>query len=160
MAVQRWVSRLLAHTRFVPTPVYRLMVLAWLSSGVLQLIYGAPASVRDTASAHWFDWAFVTCQLVAAALVFAGLYFIEENTTAEFVTNAQAARYAQRLRISLTLELVGIIGLQTIIAVQVVSSTYYQGRLPTAGTTWMAIIFALWLGVRQRDILQAQRTLT
>lgn len=160
MAVRKWVARLLAHTRFVPTPVYRLMVLAWMVSGVLQLLYGAPTSVRDTAAAGWFDWAFVLCQLVAAWLVFTGLYFIEENITLDFVSEAEARRYADRLKISLVLELVGIIGLQTIIAVQVAASAYYQGRVPSAGTTWMAIIFALWLGVRQRDIVRAQKVLS
>lgn len=161
MRIRERVMRFLSHTRFVPTPVYRLMVLAWTISGVLQIIYGPPNTVQTTSATgetSWFNLIFVLCQLAASALVFIGLYFVKENSKA-FVTVDEADKYVARLRISLTLELIGIIGLQTVIAVQVASSAFYQSRIPSAGTTWMAIIFAAWCGFRQRDIILAQRKL-
>lgn len=142
--VRRW----LAHTRFVPTPVYRLMVVSWLISGLLQFVYGAPSSVVIQGPASWFDWAFVIAQLLSAVMLLGGLYLVEGNTA-----------HATRLHRSLGLEFLGIIGLQTVIAVQVVAATFNQGRIPSAGTTWMGIVFAVWLIWRERDILRVVRVL-
>ena len=151
------VRAFLAHTRFVPTPVYRLMVLAWAVSGLLQILYGAPSSVRQTAP-PWFDWAFVVAQLLSSTFVLVGLYYVEENLDPT-ITEDEALIYNGRLRVSLTLELMGIIGLQTVVAVQMASVWFDYGRPPAAGTSWMAILFALYLCFRERDILTAQRKL-
>lgn len=161
MATFRRVRQFLAHTRFVPTRVYRLMVLAWLISGVLQLLYGAPVSVQDSSgSAAWFDWAFVGAQLLSAIFIIVGLYLVEEHTKDHvFVDEAEAKKYSDRLNLSLTIELMGVIGIQTVIVVQAAATTFYYGRIPAAGTTWMALLFAVFLSFRARDIIKAQRKL-
>lgn len=159
MATFRRVRQFLAHTRFVPTRVYRLMVLAWLISGVLQLLYGAPISVQDSSGEqNWFDWAFVGAQLLSALFILVGLYLVEEHVD-PFVDEAEAARYSDRLNLSLTIELMGVIGIMTVIVVQTAATTFYYGRVPAAGTSWMAILFAVFLGFRVRDIVKAQRKL-
>lgn len=156
-----WARRALAHTRFVPTRVYRLMVVAWLISGVLQLLYGAPESIQSTSGpAGWFDWAFVVAQLLSSIFILTGLYLVQEHTKDYvFVDEREAKKYNERLTLSLTIELMGVIGIQTVIAVQVAASAFYQGRVPSAGVTWMAIMFAVFLSFRARDIVKSQRML-
>lgn len=149
MGIIHRVRRLLAHTRRVPTQVYRLMVVAWAISGVIQFIYGPPNSVMSQSGEGWFDLLFVSCQLGSAVLVLVGLYLVEENT-----------QHATRLHLSLTIELIGSIGIQTVIAVNVAAIIYNENRVPAAGTTWMSILFAVWLLFRQCGILRTQRRLT
>lgn len=146
--VARRVRRWLAHTRFVPTPVYRLMVLAWLISGVVQLVYGAPNSVRVVGPSTWFDWVFISFQLLGAVLTLTGLYLVESNS-----------EHATKMHRSLGMEFIGIVFLQTVVAINVVAIAYNEGRIPAAGTTWMGIIFATWLLWRERDILRVVRVL-
>lgn len=138
----------LAHTRIVPTPLYRLMLLAWLVSGIVCLFYGPSASIQSQGPA-WFDWTFVGLQITGSALALVGLYSVENNT-----------QHATRLHLSLNLELLGLILLQTVIALQITATTFDQGRPPVTGGTWMAAIFCVWSFIRARDILRAVSALS
>ena len=151
MDVASRVARWLAHTRFVPTPVYRLMVLSWLVGGLLSLIFGPPFNVASQLDAEpqWFMWAYVALQIAASALTLSGLYLVEENIA-----------QPEKLHRSLTMELVGIIFLETCIAIQVTATFFSQPSFPTSGLVWMGIVFGLWILARVRDILRAIRRLT
>lgn len=152
VAVKRvtvWARRWLKHTRFVPTHLYRLLLLAALVSSVLQLVYGAPASVQSaTGAAIWMDWMFVGLQLAGSVLALWGLYLVNDN-----------AAHATHLARSLLLELLGLIMLQTSIAVGLVAAVDYQGRVPSALATWLVFTFWVWSFLRDRDIWFAMRAL-
>jgi hypothetical protein len=149
MAVRKRVLRFLTHTRFVPTPLYRLMVLAWGISGVLSLpfLMGPAESVREVNNS-WLDWALPVLQIGAAVTVLTGLYLVEGNT-----------HHASKLARSLTLELFGIIEIEVVIAWQIAAATIYQDRVPTSGPSWMAIVFGSWILFRVKDIVLATRKL-
>lgn len=141
----------MAHTRFVPTQLYRLMVLSWGISGVVSLATRPADSVTTVANGvwlSWFDWFLPIAQIAAAVTVLTGLYLVQGST-----------HHARKLGRSLLLELIGIIELEMVIAWQTAASVIYQGRVPSAGTSWMAIIFGTWILVRVRDIVRAQREL-
>lgn len=156
------VGRWLAHTRFVPTPLYRLILMAAVVSAVLQLGYGAPDSVSQTSQSSLFDWAFVGFQLVGAVSALCGLYLVEGELPAPWVvaSGEHPAIDPSKLQRSLTLELFGLILLQTVMAVQIVASTAYAGRIPSALSTWMVMVFWAWSFFRDRDIIRALRRLT
>ena len=149
MAVTRWVVRALAHTRFVTTPLYRLVLVAALFSALLQLVYGAPNSVVATSGGGWFEWVFVAFQIVGST---AALWSI--NPSPPVVPDPP------RLQVSLTLELWGLICLQTVMAIQIAASTFYQGRVPSSLALWLVIVFWVWSLFRSRDIIRALRRLT
>lgn len=147
MAVRRRVLRFLAHTRFVPTPLYRLMVLAWGVSGVIALV-GSPTDSIQSVAGPWFDIFMPALQVLACFTVLVGLYQVEGNT-----------HHATKLNRSLFWELIGIIELETVLAWQVAAATLYTSRLPSSGPTWMAIIFGVWILFRVKDIVLAMREL-
>lgn len=153
------VQRLLLHTRVVPTQLYRLMILAWGISAVVQLVVGVPVSVSTAVEAPWFSWMFTILQLCGAVTVLTALYLVDGNTV-DNVAPCQARRMIDRLNRSLALEMIGIIELEIVIAWQVAATAFYAGTLPPAGSSWMAIIFGLWILTRVRDIIRAQRELT
>lgn len=143
------VRRFLSHTRYVATPVYRLMVVAWLISAVLQLSTGkANVSIRDGGPGGAWDWIVLGFQIAGPVTCLVGLYLVAENS-----------HHASKLSRSLTLELIGIIELEMVIAWQIAGATINQGTIPTAGTSWMGIIFGVWMLFRMRAILRAQREL-
>ncbi|QHB37754.1 hypothetical protein I5G63_gp013 [Mycobacterium phage Imvubu] len=162
MAVTSRVGRWLAHTRFVPTPLYRLVLLAAGVSAVLQLVYGAPESVTATSQAGWFDWLFVGFQLVGAVCAIWGLYLVEGENAPPWVESPGDPHTIdpEKLQRSLTLELFGLILLQTCMAIQIVATIAYNGRVPSALSTWVVIVFWLWSFFRDRDIIRAVRRLT
>jgi hypothetical protein len=168
MALGKVVGRWLSHTRFVPTPLYRLMLIAAMISGVLQLVYGAPAAVTDAAgNANWFDWTFVLIQLGAAVLTFWGLYLVEGENAPPWVSQTSPIMEPDprtldpgKLHRSLTMELIGLFGLQTAMALQIVSQMISLGRVPSSMTVWMGIVFWTWAWFRVRDIVRAVRKLT
>lgn len=163
MDLSNRVGRWLSHTRFVPTPVYRLVLIAAGISAVLQLGYGAPISVTATSDTGWFDWTFVGFQLLGAVLALWGLYLVEGETPPPWVDGTDAAHREidpERLQRSLTMELLGLIFLQTCMAIQIVATVAYNGRVPSALWTWMGIVFWLWSFFRDRDIIRAIRRLT
>lgn len=147
MALVRVVRRLLGHTRFVPTPLYRLLVIGQVLAGVSQLVFGPPASVSENSPAY-FDPLFCIASFVAGALTLSGLYLVEESTT-----------NARQLHRSFSLELVGLMLLQTVIAINVVGVIYQLGTPPTAGSTWFQIMFWLWGWFRVRDLLRVIKVL-
>jgi hypothetical protein len=156
-----------AHTRFVPTPLYRLMLIAAMISGGLQLMFGAPASVRDTSAGTWFDWTFVGIQLISAAFAVVGLYMVEGENAPPWVSQTSPVMEPDpddispgKLHASLTLELMGLLGLQTSMAMQVTANAFQLGRIPSAMTIWMGIVFWFWAWFRVRDIVRAIRKLT
>ena len=159
MAITSRVGRWLAHTRFVPTPLYRLLLGAAVVSAVLQVLFGAPQSVTSTSQAGWFDWMFVVFQLIGAVCALWGLYLVEGKTPWTLTTEPRDIN-PEALQRSLTLELFGLILLQTCGAIQIVASTAYADRIPSAMATWFLIIFWLWSFVRDRDIIRAIRRLT
>ena len=156
------IGRWLSHTRFVPTPLYRLVLIAAGISAILQLAFGAPESVTATAQACWFDWMFVVFQLIGAVCAITGLYLVEgENPVPWAVSPAHPPDIdPERLHRSLTLELLGLIFLQTCMAIQIVSTINYNGRPPSALSTWIAIVFWAWSFFRDRDIIRALKKLT
>lgn len=162
MGIGNRISRWLSHTRFVPTPLYRLVLIAATISALLQLVYGAPESVSSTAQAGWFDWSFVAFQLVGALCALGGLYLVEGESPPPWSGTPEIPRdiNPERLHLSLSLELLGLIALQTCMAIQIVSTINYNGRVPSALATWIAIVFWLWSFFRDRDILRALRKLT
>ncbi|AYP70006.1 hypothetical protein I5G62_gp20 [Mycobacterium phage CRB2] len=167
MAMRVRVGAWLAHTRFVPTPLYRLILVAACISSLLQLIYGAPASVSSVSRSEAFDWAFVALQLAAAITALVGLYLVEGESPPPWTTSGPAIYAADRPEIdpeklhrSLTVELLGLIGLQTVMAVQLAASAFDVGRMPSALSTWMMTVFWVWSFFRDRDILRALGKLT
>lgn len=162
MVVTRRVTRWLSHTRFVPTPIYRLILLAAGISASLQLVYGAPDSVTATSGSSLFDWLFVGFQLVGAVSAIWGLYLVEGENAPPWAESPgdHHTMDPSKLQRSLTLELFGLILLQTVIAIQIVASSAYAGRIPSALATWMMIVFWLWSFFRDRDIIRALRRLT
>ena len=151
----------MAHTRFVPTPLYRLVLMAATVSAMLQLVYGAPESVSVTSQASWFDWLFVGSQLVGALCALSGLYLVEgDNPWLLRVGEEPHELDPEKLQRSLTLELFGLIALQTCVAIQIVSTTAFYGRVPSGLATWMMIVFWVWSFFRDRDIIRAIRKLT
>lgn len=159
MGAMARVQHLLLHTRVVPTQLYRLMVLAWGISAVVQLVVGVPVSVAAAVEAIWFSWTFTILQLCGAVTVLTGLYLVDGNTI-DNVEPSQARKMIDKLNRSLALELIGIIELEIVIAWQITASAYYAGTLPPAGSSWMTIIFGLWILTRVRDIIRTQRELT
>ena len=165
MVLRARVAGWLAHTRFVPTPLYRLILIAAVISSVLQLVYGAPVSVQNTSDASWFDWAFVIVQLVGAVLALTGLYLVEGETPPPWISVADVVRgraeiNPEKLHRSLSIELLGLIFLQTVIAVQLAASSFDQGRPPSSLAIWALAVFWAWSFFRDRDILRALRKLT
>ena len=167
MATTGRVGRWLAHTRFVPTPLYRLILVAATASSVLQLVYGAPAAVTAVVKSEAFSWAFVGLQLVGAILALIGLYLVEGETPPPWTTDGPTLYEDHRPEIdpeklhrSLTIELLGLIFLQTVIAVQLTASTFDAHRIPSSLALWMVAVFWVWSFFRDRDILRAMRKLT
>lgn len=134
--------------RPTPTPLYQLMLVSWVVSGVLQLLFGPPPSVRDATSASWFDWSFVILQAGASITALAGMHMVELSRT-----------HATRLAKALTTELVGLLELEVVIAWQIVSWGYYRGGPPVGGPSVMAIAFGGWVLYRMHDIVRALREL-
>ena len=160
MAVTRWVVRALAHTRFVTTPLYRLVLVAALFSALLQLVYGAPNSVVATSGGGWFEWVFVAFQIVGSTAALGGLYLVEGESPWSINPSPPVVPDPPRLQVSLTLELWGLICLQTVMAIQIAASTFYQGRVPSSLALWLVIVFWVWSLFRSRDIIRALRRLT
>ncbi|QGH75267.1 membrane protein [Mycobacterium phage Quesadilla] len=167
MASRLRVGRWLAHTRFVPTPLYRLILVAAVISSVLQLVFGAPVSVSAVARSESFSWAFVALQLAGAVLALIGLYLVEGESPPPWTTTGPDIAAAERAKInpeklhrSLSIELLGLIFLQTVIAVQLAASAFDQGRIPSSLAIWVLAVFWGWSFFRDRDILRAMRKLT
>jgi hypothetical protein len=164
MAAGQRVARWLSHTRFVPTPLYRLMLAAAMISSLLQLAYGAPAAVAETSRSELFDWAMVGVQLAAAITAVIGLYLVEGNTPTPWSDRPPTTEGPdidpEKLHRSLTVELLGLIGLQTCVAIQLFSYFASAGRVPSALSVWMMAMFWAWSFFRDRDILRALRKLT
>lgn len=162
MTVSARVGRWLSHTRFVPTPLYRLMLIAAGISAGLQLIFGAPAAVTAQADATWFDWAFVGFQLAGAVAAIWGLYLVEGENAPPWAENPGDPHEidAGKLQRSLTLELFGLLMLQTVMAIQITASSFDLGRVPSSLALWMVIVFWSWAWFRVRDIVRALRRLT
>ena len=163
MAIRIRVGRWLSHTRFVPTPLYRLALVAAVISGLLQLVYGAPAAVSAQAQAGWFDWTFVGLQLVGAICALWGLYLVEGEqfpwAAASANPSAPHELDPEKLQRSLTLELFGLILLQTVMAIQIAATTFDYGRPPSSLALWIVIVFWVWSFFRDRDIIRAVRKL-
>ena len=147
MAVIHVVRRFLGHTRFVPTPLYRLLVVGQVLAGVCQLTFGAPASVSDN-SPHYFDLAFCMMSFTAGALMLGGLYLVEANTTDPI-----------KLHRSFSMELLGLVLLQTVIAISVAGVLFQLGTPPTSGATWFQIMFWCWGWFRVHDLVRVIRLL-
>ena len=163
MALTARVGRWLAHTRFVPTPLYRLILIAGVISSGLQLIYGAPATVASVSDSVAFNWAFVAVQLVGAVLALTGLYLVGSETPLPWRLGDPWTApdiNPEKLHRSLSIELLGLIFLQTVIAVQLAASALDQGRIPSSLAIWALAVFWSWSFFRDRDILRALRKLT
>lgn len=142
----------LRHTRWVPSgspPLYRLILVGVIISGLVQAITGkAPKAVSEN-SFSWFDYVFTTSQLAAGIVCVVSLYMID------------GARYsAKRLHLSLSLEMLGLIGLQTTTAVSVVANGYFNDGIPPGMGTWVTIMFWCWVWARMWEIRKTTRELT
>ena len=146
--IRRAVRRFLGHTRFVPTPLYRLLVLGQIIAGICQLTIGPPSGVSTAEPPHYFVIGFCVTSLVAGTLMLAGLYLVEESTTD-----------AEKLHRSFTLELVGLVLLQTVIAANTVGVIFDLGTPPTSGATWFQIMFWCWAWFRIRDLVRVIKVL-
>lgn len=147
MRLQSWIRIVLAHTRFVPTPLYRLLVVGQILAGVAQLAFGAPASVTANAP-HYFDYVFIAFSLLGGVITLVALYFIDGST-----------ENAKKLHGSLNLEFLGLIFIQTAITLNVVGVFFTLGT-PTSGGTWFQIMFWGWAWFRMGAIIKATRALT
>jgi hypothetical protein len=132
----------------VPTPLYRVLIIGAVFSGLMQVKYGPPVSISGTQTPGYFDTAFVVLQILAGLLNLIGLYLVEGNTT-----------HARKLQASLTLELIGLIGMQTVISMNIVAVALYYDEPPSAMGTWFQVMFWLWAWTRMYAIIQAQRQL-
>ena len=148
----RVVRSALKHTRLVASgspPLYRLMVVGAVISGIIQAANGqASIAVADN-SFPWFDYAFITIQLLAAVGVLLSLYMID------------GTRYdAAKLHRSLNIEFISLILLQTAIAVNVTAAGFFNDGIPPAQGTWFTIMFFLWALTRLWEIRRAIGDLT
>ena len=146
------VMRGLRHTRWVPSgspPLYRLMVVGVILSGLVQCMNGeAPISVRDN-SFDWFDYLFITSTLGSGLVILTSLYMIDGN------------RYSARgLRRSLEFERFGLIGLQTCIAASVLANGLFNKGIPPGLGTWFTIMFWFWAWSRMWEIRKHIKMLT
>ncbi|AKG94818.1 hypothetical protein SEA_COROFIN_19 [Mycobacterium phage Corofin] len=139
------------HTRYVYSgspPLYRLMMIGTVLSAVAQAFdRDATLSVASYLPT-WADWLFIGAQFVAGLMVWVSLYLVDENR-----------EHATRLNDSLYLELLGLIVMQTVIAVNVVAVAFYYGRQPTGQGSWLQIMLSVWIWTRIRDILRTLRKL-
>jgi hypothetical protein len=147
MGLKIWVRLVLAHTRFVPTPLYRLLVVGQIFAGLSQLIFGAPASVTEN-SPHYFNNVFIAFSLLGGVVTLVALYFIDGST-----------KDAKKLHASLNLELLGLILIQTAITINVAGVFFTLGT-PTSSGTWFLIMFWGWAWFRMGAIVKATRELS
>ncbi|WP_263999399.1 hypothetical protein [Mycobacterium yunnanensis] len=141
----------LSHTRVVESgsfPLYRVLLACSFISSVTQA-FDRQATVSVTSiTPDWGDWLFIVCQGGASVAILVALYMIDANKD-----------HATRLHDSLSLEFIGLVILQTIIAINVIAVCFYYHRPPTGQGTWFQIGFSFWCSFRLWDIRKAIRTL-
>lgn len=152
MARFQLLRRALSHTRVVETgsfPLYRVLVACSFISSITQA-FDRKATISVTSiTPDWGDWLFIGAQGAASIMVVTALYMIDAN------------RYhATKLNDSLNLEFIGLVILQTVIAINVVAVTFYYNRPPTGQGSWFQIGFSFWCFFRLWDIRKAIRKLT
>lgn len=109
----------------------------------------APQSVTDN-TPEYFDYLFIGLQLIATVMIIAALYWEDGSS-----------HHAAKLRHSLAVEFVGLIFLNTVILVNVVAVMFYNQGPPSAGSTWLLIVFGTWIMfTRLPEIWRATRELS
>ncbi len=124
------------------------MLVGAFISAVIQLSTGKTTISLEAAAPPQFIFVFVLIQLAASTLCLASLYMIDGNKY-----------HATRLHRSLTVELIGLIFLQTAIAINVTASGFFNSGLPPSPGTWFTIMFWLWSWTRVGEIRRATREL-
>ncbi|MGO3325303.1 hypothetical protein [Gordonia sp. (in: high G+C Gram-positive bacteria)] len=110
-------------------PLYRLIVLGVLVSGILQTIYWkVPASVANSAP-QAFDVVYAAMQPAGAAVLLAGLY-------------------TRRALMSLQLERIGGTALATAGFMYTASVTINNGTVPLTAATWAIFMLSVYLVYR------------
>ena len=76
------IGKWLRHTRIVRSgspPLYRLMLVGVVLSGITQWYDGSSTDSVAVLTPDWFDYAFITLTIVGGLLCLAGLYMATEN---------------------------------------------------------------------------------
>lgn len=128
-------------------PLYRMILTGCLVSGFLQIIYGVPSSIGEN-SPEWFDICIVLAQIISAGTVRLSLHMEDGSSLCP-----------ARLHRSLSVEAVGLIFLQTVLAVTFVAVIIQNGGPFKATVTWIAFEFWLWVWTRLFGIRKAMREL-
>ena len=146
------VLRGLRHTRYVASgspPLYRLVALGTLLSGIAQAFDREATLSVATLTPDWFDWLFIGTTIAGGALILVGLYMTSENR-----------RHATRLALSLQIERTGLVFSMTVATVNLGAVYVYYHQLPTGMGSWLMIVLWLWGWTRLWDIHKALRGLT
>lgn len=129
-------------------------MLCAICAGVTQsLDRTPPASIKEN-TATLFGYATIGALLFGGLACFVGLYMADENK-----------HHASRLNLSLTIELLGLIALQTATIINMAGVIANQlelgnGWAPPSPSSWYSLGFSLWMWFRIRDVLRAIRELT
>ena len=115
-------------------PLYRLDLFCGMIASILQVSYGAPASVINTTS-PMFDWIFICIQLFGSLVILYALY---------------QKRFG--IRDSLKLEQIGCLALLASTASYTTAVIVNNAGPPTAHATWLSISFSLYLAYRVVEI--------
>lgn len=139
-------------------PLYRILLVAAVLSGITQSIdQQASVGIAEN-SANWFSYTMIGVLLFGGLASLAGLYMADENK-----------HHASRLNLSLTVELLGVIALQTATIVNmagVIASRLaepdsgFWSWAPPSPSSWYSLAFSLWMWFRLKDILLGIRALT
>ena len=148
----RGVRHGLRHTRYVASgspPLYRLVALGTLLSGIAQGFDREATLSVAALTPDWFDWLFIGMTIVGGAMTLIGLYMTSENRA-----------HATKLALSLQIERCGLVFMMTVAAVNLGAMTFYYGQPPTGMGSWLMIVLWFWAWTRLWDIRKALKGLT
>lgn len=135
-------------------PLYRILLVSAICAGVTQSFNRMPPIAVRENSNTLFGYATIGTLLFGGLACLIGIYMSDENK-----------RHARRLNLSLNIELLGLIALQTATIINmagVIANQLEQGAgwAPPSPSSWYSLGFSLWMWFRIRDVLRAIRELT
>lgn len=140
------------HTRVVTSgsyPLYRLMVMGAVISGILQVVFRkTPESLKSLGLHPAYDWFFLLMQLGGALTILVALYMENEEEPEP-----------DHAHLSLSLEQTGLFFLGTAMVVFQFGVIVNNGGPPLAAVTWFGIAFIAYIIKRMREVRRAIKEL-
>lgn len=136
-------KRFFKHTRIVTSgnyPLYRLMALAAVVSGIVQISMGKiPPSVSllYRGLPDYWDYIFMLAQLIGGVLILVAVYMETDDNPS-----------SDRMHLSLTIELIGLYFLLASILVYTFGVIFQNKGLPITMTSWFGIAMFIY-GVKR-----------